>query len=142
MDAIKELHDVKKRLHELALSFPGESSVAVALHAEVANLDRLMVPASIHMEALNPVFDLEGGHSGYLKVADLAYNAFMIGRNMENREDGGRADWFNDTWPLIRGGVERIQKECAERLAYPSRPIPAKPHRNGAPEWKSEPTRL
>jgi hypothetical protein len=126
MEAIKELHGVKKRLHELALGFPPESSVAQALHAEVLQLARLMVPAAITMEALNPVFDLEGGNSGYLKVADLTYNAFMIGRNMENRETGGRCDWFNDTWPLMKAGVERIQKECVERLAYVARTYPRK----------------
>lgn len=126
MDAIKELHGINKRLHELALGFPPESTVAKAIRAEVENLSRLMVPASLTMEQLNPIFDLEGGHSGYLKVADLAYNAFMIGRNMENRETGGRCDWFNDTWPLVQAGVERIQKECVERMAYVAKTFPRK----------------
>jgi hypothetical protein len=85
---------------------------------EMAKLDKLTVTASLTIEALEPVFETDNGRGGVLSCMDLCYNAFMIGRNMENRESGGRCDWFNDTLPLMTAGVERLKKETVERMQY------------------------
>ena len=85
---------------------------------QMEKLDKVTVQASLTAEALNPVFETGSGRGGVLSCMDLCYNALMIGRNMENREDGGRCDWFNDTAPLMIAGVERLKKETLERMQY------------------------
>lgn len=128
MDVIKQLCDVRRRLGEAAsaITAPCQSAehrerLAMEIQDLTAIVDKITVQASITAEALNPVFETGNGRGGVLSVLDLCYNAFMIGRNMENRENGGRCDWFNDTAPLMIAGVDRLKKETTERMEYARR---------------------
>lgn len=121
MEAVEALCDIQRNIRE-ALDGLGPLLVDEGLKAtlleQMDRLDKLTVQASLTIEALNPIFETGNGRGGVLSVMDLAYNAFMIGRNMENRETGGRCDWVNDTAPLMIAGVDRLRKETLERMEY------------------------
>lgn len=121
MDVVKELCDIRRTITE-ALDGLGPLLVDPALKEliteQMEKLSDLTVTASLTIEALEPVFETGNGRGGVLSCMDLCYNAFMIGRDMENRENGGRCDWFNDTAPLMIAGIDRLKKETVERMQY------------------------
>lgn len=122
-DSIEQMGDICNELERIAHAITApvqgpdhRERLSQDINELRAKLSNLMVPASYSMEAFAPALDTGNGRGGVLSFMDLAYNAFMIGRNMENREDGGRCDWFNDTAPLMIAGIERIKRECGERM--------------------------
>lgn len=118
-EAVEELCAIRRRLGALTEPTDPAKDVAAEIAEIVKRLDLLIVPASITIEALNPVFETEGGSRGHLDVLTLCYNAFMHGRNgLPQDREAARVDWFNDTHPLMLAGVERIQRECVRRMEY------------------------
>jgi hypothetical protein len=120
-DIMKDLCDLRRKLSEIAIALPAgadRAEVAADIRDLGDRFDKLIVDTSLTLEALEPLFETDAGRGGVLSVMDLCYNAFMIGRNMENREGGGRCDWFTDTAPLMLAGVERLKKDTIARMQY------------------------
>lgn len=121
MDVVKDLCDIQRSVRE-ALDGLGpllvDEGMKAAILEQMDKLDKLTVTASLTIEALEPVFETGNGRGGVLSVMDLCYNAFMIGRQQENREDGGRTAYFQDCQPLMVAGVERLRKQTLERMEY------------------------
>jgi len=91
------------------------------LNQIAADLSDIWVDTLLTYEAVEPVFSPKTGvgRSGEISVMDLCYNAFMIGRRgIPSDPEADRCDWFNDTHPLIRAGVERMRKETSRRMEY------------------------
>lgn len=109
---VEELCDIERALRAVK----GQKATEMAALAE--RLKLICVDAALTVEALDPVLETDArrGRGGVLTLMDLCYNAFMIGRNGENREDGGRTAWFNDCQPLMLAGVDRIRKDVLERV--------------------------
>lgn len=123
-DSIEQMGDISNELERIAhaITLPEQGPahrerLAQDLKELRTKLNALIVPASYSMEAFAPALDTGNGRGGVLSFMDLTYNAFMIGRNMENREGSGRCDWFNDTHPLMVAGIEQIKRQCEERMA-------------------------
>ncbi len=96
-------------------------SVAGDLHEAATSLNELWVATILTVEAVQPIFSAKTGlgRTGELSVMDLCYNSFMLGRNgIPQDPEAARYDWFNDTHPLMRAGVERLQKETLRRMEY------------------------
>lgn len=114
MDVVKELCDIERALREIT----GKKAPELAALAD--RLNRVCVDASLTVEAFDPVLETDAarGRGGDLTLMDLCYNAFMIGRRQENREDGDRTSWFQDCQPLMLAGVDRIRKDVVSRVEY------------------------
>lgn len=96
-------------------------AIAGSLHQIAAELSDIWVDTILTYEAVEPVFSPKTGvgRSGEMSVMDLCYNAFMIGRRgIPSDPEADRCDWFNDTHPLMRAGVERMRKEASRRMEY------------------------
>lgn len=99
----------------------GITSVAAELHQLHSELNKMWVDIVLTTEAVAPIFSGKTGigRSGEMSVMDLCYNAFMIGRSgVPQAAEHARNDWFNDTYPLMRAGVERMHKETLRRMDY------------------------
>lgn len=44
------------------------------------------------------------------RVVDIAYTAFMVGKE-PNSEDGGPSDWFTDTKPVVMKAIDRLRSD-------------------------------
>lgn len=96
-------------------------SVGGDLQQVAADLSDLWVDTVLTAGAVEPVFSPQTGigRSGEISVMDLCYNAFMTGRNgTPSDPEHARCDWTNDTFPLMRAGVERMKKETLRRMEY------------------------
>lgn len=121
MDAIATLCDVRRSLEQTAVALSAgadRAEIAGELRRLAEIIDGACIQGSLTIEAFNPVLDEEHRRSGELNVLDLCYNAFMIGRQQENRENGARTAYFDDCHPLMLAGVERILKETRKRVEY------------------------
>lgn len=97
----------------------GLTVLAASLRGTADDFDKMMVDMTITIEAIAPIFEMQGGRSGDLRLMDLCYNAFMMGRRGAPQDmDHDRMDWMNDTAPLMRGGVDRMYKETQRRMEY------------------------
>lgn len=99
----------------------GSESVAGELYRVASELSDMWVDILLTYEAVEPVFSARTGvgRSGEISIMDLCYNAFMNGRRgVPQDAEADRCDWFNDTHPLMRAGVERMRKETARRMEY------------------------
>jgi hypothetical protein len=95
--------------------------IAGDLNTIASELSDIWVDTLLTYEAVEPVFSPKTGvgRSGEMGVMDLCYNAFMIGRRgIPSDPEADRCDWFNDTHPLMRAGVERMRKEAGRRMEY------------------------
>lgn len=62
-----------------------------------------------------------------LRVVDIAFSAFVLGRSGTNSDDGGPCDWFNDTKPMVMEQLAKVKKDLAEEAAPLPEPSPPPP---------------
>ena len=122
-DTAEHLADIIRRVKDAAEQCDASQieSVGGDLHAVVEELNKMWVDLLLTLEAVEPVFSPKTGvgRSGEISVMDLCYNAFMIGRNgIPQDRESDRCDWFNDTHPMMRAGIERMAKETKRRMEY------------------------
>jgi len=122
-DAAQRLGDLINRIKAAADQCDQNRSEAIAgdLNQIATELSDIWVDTLLTYEAVEPVFSARTGvgRSGEISVMDLCYNAFMIGRRgIPSDPEADRCDWFNDTHPLMRAGVERMRKEAGRRMEY------------------------
>jgi hypothetical protein len=96
-------------------------AIAGDLNRIASELSDMWVDTILTYEAVEPVFSARTGvgRSGEISVMDLCYNAFMNGRRgIPQDAEADRCDWFNDTHPMMRAGIERMRKETSRRMEY------------------------
>lgn len=113
---VEQMCDIERKLRSMSET---ATEATPAVLANIADqISKLCVDAAMTIEALDPILETDAarGRGGVLTLMDLCYNAFMIGRTGENREDGDRTAWFNDCQPLMLAGVDRIRKDVVARV--------------------------
>lgn len=131
MDAIQTLCDIERRLKAVIADIPVNDTPTdhvERLTAITKEINALIGPATLTIEALNPIFGAEdsGRATDGLTLADIAFTAWQHGRNgMPRDREADRCDWFNDTWPLVQAGIEKIKASCIEKMEYARKHQPA-----------------
>jgi hypothetical protein len=96
-------------------------AIAGDLNRIASELSDMWVDTFLTYEAVAPVFSTKSGvgRNGEISVMELCYNAFMMGRRgIPSDPEADRCDWFNDTHPIMRAGIERMRKEAGRRMEY------------------------
>ena len=121
-DVVKDLCDLRKRLQDAAELCDANNleSVGGELGEIARTFDKMITDMTLTIEAIEPAFGSGGlGQTGELSMMDLCYNAFMIGRRgIPQDAEADRCDWFNDTHPLMRSGINQLRKDTIRRMEY------------------------